>query len=67
MIELICVCGSTFKMIDSGPDVRLLAEIWLVHHDHCITVRTLSQVELSGVVPLTGQYEHINVFTGETL
>ena len=67
MIQLNCVCGSNFKMIDNGPEVRLLAEIWLVHHDYCVTVRTLSQAELSGVVPLTGLNETFNIFTGEVV
>ena len=67
MLELICVCGSTFKMMDTGPEVRLLAEIWLVHHDHCVTVRALSQEELGNIVPLTGVRETFNVFTGETI
>ena len=60
MLELICSCGSTLKMMNDNPSV---IEMWLQYHQqHCDSQKVFSDSPITILEKST-----FNVFTGETL
>jgi hypothetical protein len=69
MLELICHCGASLKLIGDNPE---LANTWLEYHSMCLVSSLITPMHVENLIDLNGvkmydQLTGVNVFTGETI
>jgi len=69
MLELICHCGASLKMIEDNVG---LANTWLEYHSMCLLSSLITPLHVENLVDLNGvkmydQLIGVNIFTGETI
>jgi hypothetical protein len=69
MLELICPCGGSLKLIGDNPE---LANVWLEYHSMCLVSSLITPMHVENLLDLNGvkmydQIMGVNVFTGETI